>query len=311
MNPFECQHVDLWYGAVINYLLQHGDLKTDRTGVGTLSASGASVRFDLQKQAPFVTLKKTNLEWSFGEMEWFLSGKCDNVRWLQERGIPIWDNFADDDGNVGPIYGVQWRHWKTPSKHDGLLRQEPREVDQVAAMLRDLLTDPWSRRMIVEGWNPQVLPDPAYKPREQAALGRMALPPCHKSFQAIMRNKEDPVLDLVVYIRSSDTFLGLPFNIAQYTFLTHALAKYVGAKVGHLVVHLGDVHLYLNHVDQARKLVDRWEKTTGDIIVGNLDLPRPQLQLPGERQLPWDIDTLGLIVSDYTPQGFLGGPIAV
>lgn len=306
-------HVDVWYGQLAEHLLTFGDFHGDRTGVGTYSITGGSVRFDLADRFPAVTLKKTNLDWSFDEMSFFLKGDCSNISWLQERGVPIWDKFADAEGNVGPIYGCQWRHYQVPSKHDGILRQQPREIDQLAVLINDLKTDPWSRRMIVEGWNPALLPDTRYQPSEQAAMGKMSLPPCHKSFQCKVRNQGNPTLDLILYLRSSDSFLGLPFNIAQYAFLTHALARHVGMNVGHLVIHFGDLHLYSNHTDAVKTLIGRAHKQTFLYKKDEDELPAPQLVWDGTAPTePWAIDARKhLFINHYFPQGYLAGDIAV
>lgn len=309
---FETQHIDIWYGALLSFLLSQGDRKGDRTGTGTMSVSGGSVRFDLQQRFPALSLKKTNLTWAFDELEWFARGDCSNIRWLRdERGCPIWNEWADANGNVGPIYGCQWRHWQVAPIHIGNGQYEAQpEVDQLAVLLNDLVTDPWARRMIVEGWNPALLPARGKRPDEQAQLGRMALSPCHKSFQCIVQKPEDPTLDLVLYQRSSDVFLGLPFNIAQYAYLTHALARYAGMKPGTLIVHFGDMHLYQNHVSQACEVVNRWQDM---MISTDPMISRPQLVWKTEQATPvWDVNTrTDFEIIGYNPMGFIKAPVSV
>ena len=200
--------------------------KSDRTGTGTFSVFGHQMRFDLSEGFPLVTTKRVHLRSVFGELLWFLRGDT-NVRWLQERGIHIWDEWADEYGDLGPVYGHQWRSWPTP---DG------RHVDQLRGVIDAIRSDPNSRRHLVSAWNVADLPE-------------MALAPCHAFFQFYVAGDR---LSCQLYQRSADVFLGVPFNIASYALLTHLVAQVTGLQVGELVHTFGDAHLYLNHLDQAR-----------------------------------------------------------
>jgi thymidylate synthase len=202
------------------------------------------MRFDLSQGFPAVTTKKLHLKSIIHELLWFLSGDT-NVRYLQQHGVSIWDEWAADDGELGPVYGAQWRRWGAP---DG------RRIDQIARLLEDLQSRPDSRRHIVSAWNPALLPDESRSPRENAAMGLQALPPCHTLFQF---NVADERLSCQLYQRSADVFLGVPFNIASYALLTMMIAQVVGLKPGDFVHTFGDVHIYLNHLDQVRTQLDR------------------------------------------------------
>ncbi|MBT8081897.1 MAG: thymidylate synthase [Gammaproteobacteria bacterium] len=208
-----------------------GARKEDRTGTGTLSVFGHQMRFDLSRGFPLVTTKKLHIRSIVHELLWFLSGDS-NIRYLRENGVSIWDEWADDDGDLGPIYGVQWRSWPTP---DG------RKIDQVAEVVRQLRETPDSRRIILSAWN-------------VAEIDNMALPPCHCLFQFYVA---DGRLSCQLYQRSCDIFLGVPFNIASYALLTHMLAQQVDLKVGDFVWTGGDCHLYLNHLEQADEQLAR------------------------------------------------------
>jgi len=210
---------------------ENGTRKDDRTGTGTLSLFGRQMRFDLAAGFPLVTTKKLHLRSIIHELLWFLSGDS-NVRYLQDNGVSIWNEWADDDGELGPVYGVQWRSWPKP---DG------GTVDQVADVLERIMTDPDSRRLVVSAWNPGQLDD-------------MALPPCHCLFQFYVA---DGRLSCQLYQRSADIFLGVPFNIASYALLTHMMAQQADLKVGEFVWTGGDCHLYLNHLEQADEQLAR------------------------------------------------------
>jgi len=222
MNQGEQQYLDL-----LAELLERGATKTDRTGTGTRSVFGRQMRFGLAERFPLLTTKKLHLKSIIYELLWFLRGDT-NVKWLQERGVTIWDEWADENGELGPVYGYQWRHWRTP---DG------REIDQIASVLASLKGKPDSRRHIVSAWNP-------------ADVDRMALPPCHALFQFYVA---DGRLSCQMYQRSADVFLGVPFNIASYALLTLMVAQVCGLAPGEFVLTLGDAHLYLNHFEQARE----------------------------------------------------------
>ena len=219
------------YHDLLQRILDHGVPQADRTGVGTLSVFGHQMRFDLSVGFPLVTTKKLHLRSIFIELLWFLKGSTNN-NWLRERGVGIWNEWARPDGELGPIYGKQWRDWVSA---DG------RHLDQIAGLIDTIRRDPASRRQIVTAWNP-------------GELGQMALAPCHCLFQTWVANGR---LSLQLYQRSCDAFLGLPFNIASYALLTHLIADQCGLEVGEFVWTGGDTHLYSNHLDQARLQLTR------------------------------------------------------
>ncbi|MGD2130422.1 MAG: thymidylate synthase [Lysobacterales bacterium] len=232
------------YLELLQHILDQGTRKADRTGTGTLSVFGYQMRFDLSQGFPAVTTKKLHMKSIIHELLWFLSGDT-NVRYLQQNGVSIWDEWAADDGELGPVYGAQWRRWGAP---DG------RRIDQIARLLEDLQSRPDSRRHIVSAWNPALLPDESRSPRENAAMGLQALPPCHTLFQF---HVADERLSCQLYQRSADVFLGVPFNIASYALLTMMIAQVVGLEPGDFVHTFGDVHIYLNHLDQVRTQLER------------------------------------------------------
>ncbi len=213
------------YLELMRLVRERGARKTDRTGTGTLSVFGHQMRFDLAEGFPLVTTKRVHTKSIIHELLWFLRGET-NVRWLQERGVTIWDEWADADGELGPVYGKQWRSWPVP---DG------GAVDQIARVVEQLRTDPDSRRIIVSAWNVGQLPE-------------MALAPCHAFFQFYVADQR---LSCQLYQRSADIFLGVPFNIASYALLTHMLAQQSGLEPGEFVWTGGDCHLYVNHLEQA------------------------------------------------------------
>ena len=224
------------YEDLLRDVLEHGAHKSDRTGTGARSVFGRQVRFDLAQGFPLVTTKRVHFKSVAVELLWFLRGDS-NVRWMREQGVTIWDEWADDDGELGPVYGVQWRSWPTP---DG------RHIDQVSAVMDSLRTNPDSRRHIVSAWN-------------VAELANMALPPCHAFFQFYVAPEENGPgkLSCQLYQRSADMFLGVPFNIASYSLLTHMMAQQLGLNVGDFVWTGGDCHIYDNHVEQVREQLSR------------------------------------------------------
>jgi thymidylate synthase len=224
-------HVDVQYLALLRDVLDNGDRRDERTGTGAASLFGRQLRFDLAEGFPLLTTKKLYTRAIVAELVWFLRGDT-NVRWLQERGVTIWDEWADASGELGPVYGRQWRSWAAP---DG------RTIDQIAGVVESLKTMPYSRRHVVSAWNP-------------ADVDSMALPPCHCLFQFYVAKGK---LSCQLYQRSADIFLGVPFNIASYALLTHMMAQAVGLAPGEFVHTFGDVHLYANHVDQAREQLGR------------------------------------------------------
>ena len=219
------------YLDLLRQVLEQGTPKADRTGVGTLSRFGAQLRFDLRAGLPLVTTKKLHLPSIIHELLWFLKGDT-NIKYLHDNGVTIWDEWADERGELGPVYGHQWRSWPTP---DG------RQIDQIANLIHDLKTNPDSRRLMVSAWN-------------VADIGKMALPPCHCLFQFYVA---DGRLSCQLYQRSADTFLGVPFNIASYALLTLMVAQVCGFKPGEFIHTLGDTHIYLNHLDQVKEQLSR------------------------------------------------------
>lgn len=261
------------YLDLLGTIIKDGELRGDRTGVGTRSIFGGQLTFDLNYRFPLVTIKKTNWKAAFIEMLWFLSGKCDNLEYLHQHGVHIWDEWAKD-GELGPIYGVQWRKWpgkayythpRLPTKKlypadlDGhhlpfleALSEHQEEVDQLKLLIDGIKKNPEGRRHIVTAWNP-------------AYLDTMALPPCHRDFQCYVTN--DGQLDLMMAIRSWDTVLGGPFNIAQYAFLTHLIAHVTGLKPRYLKINYGDAHIYQNHIAGVLQLLERDPMPCGPRLV--------------------------------------------
>jgi len=219
------------YHDLMEHVLKHGLEKHDRTGTGTLSVFGYQMRFDLAQGFPLVTTKKLHLKSIIYELLWFLRGDT-NVRWLQEKGVSIWNEWADDEGELGPVYGHQWRSWPSP---DG------KAIDQITSVVDEIHRNPDSRRLIVSAWNPAEIED-------------MALPPCHCLFQFYVGAGK---LSCQLYQRSADIFLGVPFNIASYALLTMMVAQVTGLKPGEFIHTFGDAHLYMNHLDQAREQLSR------------------------------------------------------
>lgn len=263
----------LQYHSLLDRALAEGVRKADRTGTGTLSTFGQQMRFDLSEGFPVVTTKKVHLRSVIAELIWFLRGST-NVGWLQDRGVTIWDEWADEHGDLGPVYGHQWRSWPTP---DG------GSVDQIARVVRSISDDPDSRRHIVSAWN-------------VADVDEMALPPCHTLFQFYVAEGR---LSCQLYQRSADIFLGVPFNIASYALLTHMVAQVCDLAVGDFVHTFGDAHLYLNHVEQARIQLEREPR------------PLPTLRLhPGRRSLD-EFDVEDIEVIGYDPHPAIRAPIAV
>lgn len=233
------------YLELLNTLIHQGQRKGDRTGSGTLSIFGHQMRFNLADGFPLVTTKKVHLKSIIHELLWFLSGDT-NIGYLREQGVSIWDEWANEAGDLGPVYGAQWRHWQTG-------RGE--EIDQIAQVIEQIRHTPNSRRMLVSAWNVADLPDESLSPQANVAQGKMALAACHALFQFYVTPGNQPdqagKLSCLLYQRSCDTFLGLPFNIASYALLTHMIAQQCDLDVGEFIWSGGDVHLYLNHLEQA------------------------------------------------------------
>jgi thymidylate synthase len=267
VDTAERQYLDL-----LEDIIGNGARRADRTGTGTLSVFGRQMRFDLAQGFPLLTTKRLHFKSIVLELIWFLRGDT-NVRWLQERGCSIWDEWADADGELGPVYGRQWRSWATPSGET---------IDQIANVVRSLRGDPESRRHIVSAWNP-------------ADVDAMALPPCHCLFQFYVA---DGRLSCQLYQRSADVFLGVPFNIASYALLTHMMAQVSGLQAGEFVHTLGDAHLYLNHLDQARMQLARPPRAYPTLKLG------PRSDIFGFQ--PEDV-----AIENYKPHPSIPAPIAV
>ena len=229
------------YHDLLQHILDHGAEKGDRTGTGTKSVFGYQMRFDLSEGFPMVTTKKVHLKSIIYELLWFLKGDT-NIKYLQENGVRIWNEWADEHGDLGPVYGHQWRNWNSE------------EIDQISEIIETLKTNPNSRRMLVSAWNPSVMPDTAVSFSENVANGKAALPPCHAFFQFYVA---DGKLSCQLYQRSADVFLGVPFNIASYALFTMMMAQVCGYEPGDFIHTFGDVHIYSNHMEQVKLQLSR------------------------------------------------------
>ena len=232
------------YLQLMRHVLDTGVKKEDRTGTGTLSVFGYQMRFDLSAGFPLITTKKCHMRSIIHELLWFLKGET-NIAYLTENNVKIWDGWATDDGELGPVYGKQWRSWKGA---DGQV------IDQISQLVEQIKINPDSRRLIVSAWNPTVLPDTSYSPKENAEQGKQALPPCHTMFQFYVLEGK---LSCQLYQRSGDIFLGVPFNIASYALLTMMVAQVCDLQLGDFIHTLGDAHLYVNHLEQAKLQLTR------------------------------------------------------
>ena len=261
------------YLELMRHVLNHGQVKSDRTGTGTRSVFGWQMRFDLTKGFPVLTTKKLHLRSIIIELLWFLRGET-NIGWLKQNKVSIWDEWADESGDLGPVYGHQWRHW--PGR-------EGREIDQIVQLVDGLKSNPDSRRHIVTAWNP-------------ADVDRMALPPCHALFQFYVA---DGKLSCQLYQRSADIFLGVPFNIASYALLTMMLAQVVGLAPGDFVHTLGDAHLYSNHIDQAQ------------LQLGREPRPLPVMHINPRVADLFAFRFEDFTLEGYDPQPHIAAPIAV
>lgn len=262
------------YLKLLSDVLEHGYERDDRTGTGTKSVFGYQMRFDLNEGFPLLTTKKLHIRSIIYELLWFIKGDT-NIRYLSENGVSIWDEWADEQGNLGPVYGQQWRSWQTPD--------EGRVVDQLSELLEQIKTNPHSRRLILSAWNP-------------ADIGQMALPPCHCLFQFYVAGGK---LSCQLYQRSADIFLGVPFNIASYALLTHMIAHVSGLGVGEFVHSFGDAHLYLNHIEQAKTQLQRQPG------------PLPQLEFISPPDSLFDFDYHHISLNGYEAQPHISAPVSV
>ncbi len=274
------------YLDLMRHVRDHGVRKGDRTGTGTLSVFGYQMRFDLAQGFPLVTTKKLHLRSIIHELLWFLRGET-NIGYLHRNGVSIWDEWADEKGDLGPVYGAQWRSWPTP---DG------RHIDQIGQVVEQLRSNPDSRRIIVSAWNVADLPDERVSPQDNVRAGRMALAPCHAFFQFYVAEGR---LSCQLYQRSADIFLGVPFNIASYALLTLMLAQVCDLEPGEFIHTLGDAHLYLNHLEQVETQLAR------------RPYPLPRMRLnPGVRDLfAFRFEDFELL--DYRCHPAIKAPVAV
>ncbi len=261
------------YLTLLQHVLDHGTNKSDRTGTGTRSVFGYQMRFDLAKGFPLLTTKKVHLKSIIHELIWFLKGES-NIKYLKDNGVTIWDEWADAEGNLGPVYGVQWRSWRGA---DGVI------VDQITDVIEQIKKNPDSRRLIVSAWNP-------------SEVSKMALPPCHALFQFYVLNGK---LSCQLYQRSGDIFLGVPFNIASYALLTMMVAQVTGLQLGEFVHTLGDAHIYSNHMDQVNEQLSR------------SPFPQPTMKLNPDIKNIFDFKYEDFELQNYQSHAPIKAPIAV
>lgn len=261
------------YHDLMSHVLEHGAKKTDRTGTGTISVFGYQMRFDLSEGFPLLTTKKLHTKSIIHELLWFLKGET-NIKYLKDNGVSIWDEWADKDGNLGPVYGYQWRNWPTPSGE---------HIDQITQVIEMIKRTPDSRRLIVSAWN-------------VADINNMKLPPCHAFFQFYVA---DGKLSCQLYQRSADIFLGVPFNIASYALLTMMVAQVCGLKAGEFIHTLGDAHLYSNHIDQAKLQLTRDFR------------PLPLMKINPEVKSIFDFKFEDFELTNYDPHPHIKAAVAV
>lgn len=274
------------YLELLEDILENGEIKGDRTGTGTTSVFGRQIRHNLANGFPLLTTKKLHFKSIANELIWFLSGNT-NIGWLNEHGVSIWDEWATPDGELGPIYGKQWTAW--PTKNGG-------SINQIDYVVNTLKNNPNSRRILFHGWNPEYLPDEAKSPVENAEIGLMALPPCHLLYQFYVANGK---LSSQLYIRSSDSFLGLPYNIASLALLTHMLAQQCDLMPHEIVVSIGDLHAYANHIEQIKLQLTRSPKKL------------PQLKINRKPESIYDYRFEDFQIDGYDPEPGIKAPIAV
>ena len=271
------------YHDLVRHVLTHGAVKEDRTGTGTKSVFGHQMRFDLSVGFPMVTTKKLHLKSIIYELLWFLKGDT-NIGYLQDNGVRIWNEWADEQGNLGPVYGHQWRNWNSE------------EIDQIKEVIETLKNNPDSRRMLVSAWNPSVLPNTKISFAENVANGKAALPPCHAFFQFYVA---DGKLSCQLYQRSADIFLGVPFNIASYALLTLMMAQVCGYAPGDFVHTFGDAHIYSNHMEQLELQLSREPR------------PLPKMHLNPEVKDLFEFKFEDFTLTDYDPHPHIKGAVAV
>lgn len=271
------------YHDLVNHVLETGTEKEDRTGTGTKSVFGYQMRFDLSEGFPMLTTKKLHLKSIIYELLWFLNGDT-NIKYLQENGVRIWNEWADENGDLGPVYGKQWRNWNND------------EIDQISEIIETLKTNPDSRRMLVSAWNPSVLPDTSKSFADNIAEGKVALPPCHAFFQFYVA---DGKLSCQLYQRSADIFLGVPFNIASYALLTMMMAQVCGYEAGDFIHTFGDAHIYNNHFEQLQLQLSRELK------------PLPKMTLNPEIKDIFGFKFDDFSLGDYDPHPHIKGAVAV
>lgn len=286
--------LDQQYIALCRRVLNFGKVKSDRTGTGTKSIFGATITVDLQQGFPLLTTKSIHFKSVVAELLWFLKGDT-NIQYLKDNNVRIWDAWANPQGEIGPMYGKQWRKWKGHST-----RGLPIEVDQIAELIRTIINDPDSRRMVVSAWNVADLPIPGVTPQGNASHNFMALAPCHHSFQCYV---SDGKLSMMVNQRSADLLLGVPFNIASYALLTRMLAQVTGYQAGELIWNGGDVHIYSNHESQVREQIHRYQD--GQVF------PLPEVGLSSEIMLIDDFELRDITLDNYQHAGKLSAPVAV
>jgi thymidylate synthase len=271
------------YLDLVKEVLENGNQKGDRTGTGTKSIFGHQLRFDLSKGFPMITTKKLHLKSIIHELLWFINGDT-NIGYLNENGVKIWNEWANKDGDLGPVYGYQWRNWNGD------------EIDQIKELISTLKNNPNSRRMLVSAWNPSVLPDTSKSFEENVASGKAALPPCHAFFQFYVNNGK---LSCQLYQRSADVFLGVPFNIASYALFTMMVAQVCGYQAGDFIHTFGDAHIYNNHIDQVKLQLSRDTR------------PLPKMEINPEIKSIFDFKFEDFKLVDYDPHPHIKGAVAI
>lgn len=271
------------YLDLMRHVYENGTFKGDRTGTGTKSVFGYQMRFDLAEGFPMVTTKKLHLKSIIHELLWFLKGET-NIAYLKENGVRIWDEWADENGDLGPVYGYQWRNWNGD------------EIDQIKELVEQLKTNPNSRRLLVSAWNPSVLPDTSVSFSENVKNGKAALPPCHAFFQFYVA---DGKLSCQLYQRSADIFLGVPFNIASYSLLVLMIAQVVGLEPGEFIHTFGDAHIYTNHFEQVELQLSRTPRAL------------PQMKLNPEITDLFDFTFDDFSLENYNPHPLIRGKVSV